>query len=346
MQKHTDVRVDYRAYALASARRTIPPTMRWTGAIVLTVAIVNEVIPPATANVYFVGLCTYGAIIFALGRWMEQPSCPGWLVPWLYTCMAMTLVFGISLMYTNRPVGWDFVYIGITVAGFAPLTFGWAPFFVASTASLIASTIALYSTNTPNAQDWVVGVIAAIAIGGMLLGQRLQLVYELAEADFAREQLVETDALTGLLNRRGVHSRTETLWAGAIRRDEPVNIAFIDIVGLKRANDAHGHELGDRIIVEVAAAIRASARRDDLVSRWGGDEFVVLAKGDVSSAAALQDRVLTNLNLREAVFGGRWQAAITVGTASAAPAHVGFQELLERADADMYERRRAANPDS
>jgi diguanylate cyclase (GGDEF)-like protein len=262
----------------------------------------------------------------------------------VYTATAMVLVTGILLMYTNRPVGWDIVYVGVLITGFAPLTFGWAPFIIGASYAFVASVIALEHMQTENLIDWVVAVLSAVAIGGMLLGQRLQMIRVLADAEFAREQLVETDILTGLFNRRGIYSRVETVWAGAMRRGEAVNIAFIDIVGLKHANDAHGHDLGDQIIVEVANAIRESVRREDLVARWGGDEFVVLAKGDLTATEDLQQRILSNMRMRDAAFADRWRSDVTVGSASAQPDEMGFQELLQRADSNMYARRQHPHP--
>jgi len=152
---------------------------------------------------------------------------------------------------------------------------------------------------------------------------------------------VQSDALTGLLNRRGLAARLETVWAGALRRNEAVNVAFIDIVGLKHANDTHGHEFGDRVIVEAARAIRDTVRAEDLVARWGGDEFIVVAKGEVSSAEVLQSRIIAMLKMRAAAFDGQWHGNVTVGTATGAPELRSFDELLEQADHAMYAARQS-----
>lgn len=191
-------------------------------------------------------------------------------------------------------------------------------------------------TATPHARDWMIALLAGFVTGAYLLALRLQLLREVADAEHAREQLVQSDALTGLLNRRGLASRLETVWAGALRRDEIVNVAFIDIVGLKQANDTHGHEFGDRVILEAARAIRETVRAEDLVARWGGDEFVVVAKGEVASAEALQARIIATLKMRSATFEGQWHGNVTVGNASGAPQVSNFDELLEQADQAMY----------
>jgi len=344
MDRHVDVveareGPDYRGQTLASARQAIPPTLRWAGAITVLAAIVNEIIPPPTTTTFFTVMVAIGTGLYWLGVGLRDPRVPPIAIPWAVTCVAVLFHCALLLMYINRPVGWDFVYIAILITAFAPLTFGWSRFVVGGSVMFATTIVALEVSNTPYVIDWVVGVISAFAVGAMLLQLRLQLVREIADTEFAREQLVQSDALTGLLNRRGLHSRLETLWAGAQRRGESVNVAFIDVVGLKEANDRFGHAFGDRIIAEVALAVRESVRREDLVARWGGDEFVVVAKGEVAAPGELHGRIAATLRARDAVFEGHWHGDVTVGAASCAPEDVGFEELLHLADQDMYAQR-------
>jgi diguanylate cyclase (GGDEF)-like protein len=188
--------------------------------------------------------------------------------------------------------------------------------------------------------DWALSIVGAIGVGAVLLHLRLRAVHELAESEFARQQLVEADPLTGLLNRRGLRSRVDVVWAGAQRRGEPVNVAFIDIVGMKTANDEHGHEFGDHLITEVAHAIREAVRGEDLVARWGGDEFLVLSKGEVPSELEMHDRILVSLKRRDAECADHSHADITVGAASSPADQFEFDELVSIADQRMYAQRR------
>ena len=340
--EHREAVVDYQQQSLMLARQNIPPTLRWTGAVVVAFALVNEIVPPPTEPHFFITLTTLGAAILGLGLWFRSPRAPALVILWTYIGVIVLLNASLLLMFNNRPATWDFMYVVIVITGFAPLAFRWSAFVVGSGLSLLMSVAVLLRTHTEHASEWTIGIATAMVAGAFLLRQRMQFVRELADAQFAREQLVESDVLTGLFNRRGIYSRIEVLWASALRRSERINIAFIDIVGLKRANDSHGHELGDRIIVEVAEAIQQSTRRDDLVARWGGDEFVVLSRGEVDSTEHHRERILGRLKLRDAVFAGRWPSDISVGAASALAQEAGFDELLERADADMYARRQQA----
>lgn len=338
--------IDYRQRTLVSAKRTQPKAMRWTGGILIGLALLNEAVPPRTAPQFFIALLAFGAAQYGLGVWLARESVPPRLVQAVYCITILALFSGLLLMYTNRPVGWDFAYLAALLTAFGPLTFGWVPYILSCSAMLATAAWTLSATNTPHVEDWMISLIGGVVIGAFLLDERLRDLRQVADAEYAREQLVQSDTLTGLLNRRGLSARLETVWAGALRRDEAVNVAFVDIVGLKSANDSHGHDFGDRVIVEAARAIRESVRAEDLVARWGGDEFVVVAKGEVSSGSALQARIVATLKMRSAAFEGKWHGHVTVGTASGAPQSRSFDELLEQADQAMYaaRQRQAANP--
>ncbi|WP_372791366.1 GGDEF domain-containing protein [Paraconexibacter sp.] len=100
------------------------------------------------------------------------------------------------------------------------------------------------------------------------------------------------DGLTGLLNRTGLAFAAVRLRAQAHRRGESLAVVMVDLDGFKDVNDRHGHAVGDRLLVELAAAWSASLRPEDLLARFGGDEFVlVLAVGDERQVGAVLDRL-------------------------------------------------------
>ncbi|HLJ02088.1 MAG TPA: diguanylate cyclase [Solirubrobacteraceae bacterium] len=91
-----------------------------------------------------------------------------------------------------------------------------------------------------------------------------------------RTQLAQqalTDALTGLANQRALHVRLEAELARASRHARPLSVAMIDIDHFKEINDNAGHDVGDEMLVRVAAALKSFARTEDLLARVGGDEF-------------------------------------------------------------------------
>ena len=107
-------------------------------------------------------------------------------------------------------------------------------------------------------------------------------VTERVQAEQRVEYLTIHDALTGLYNRRYLEQVVSRLDAEAV---VPVSVVFGDANGLKLANDAFGHEAGDRLLVNIARVLQACSRSDDIVVRMGGDEFVVIMR-DVSEDEA------------------------------------------------------------
>ncbi|WP_380165224.1 diguanylate cyclase domain-containing protein [Jannaschia sp. R86511] len=149
-----------------------------------------------------------------------------------------------------------------------------------------------------------------------LLGHLLATERELEEAGRLAVSAVagaETDALTGLLNRRG--------WDRAVARaqrrltglGDPSVVVVADLDGFKRVNDELGHGGGDRHLVRAAAALRAAARPQDAVARLGGDEFGVLLTGFPGTGAAAQVAVLSEALAAVGVPASFGCSAVRVG---------------------------------
>jgi diguanylate cyclase (GGDEF)-like protein len=145
------------------------------------------------------------------------------------------------------------------------------------------------------------------------------------------------DLLTGLVNRRGAAAAIAD--AAARPRNEPVALLLIDLDGFKDVNDTSGHLAGDVVLQRVAQALREAARQEDVVARWGGDEFVVVAVLDEGRALALGDR------LRETLRQCAGEAALTPVTGSIGVAvrdsPLDEQSWLQRADDAMYAAKRS-----
>ena len=106
-----------------------------------------------------------------------------------------------------------------------------------------------------------------------------------------------TDTLTGLPNRRSFNERVKIEWNRAIREKEPLSILMIDADDFKKYNDTHGHLQGDILLQSVAQGLSKSVvRAGDFVSRWGGEEFVVLLPNtDKAGAADIAERMRKNI---------------------------------------------------
>jgi diguanylate cyclase (GGDEF)-like protein len=158
-------------------------------------------------------------------------------------------------------------------------------------------------------------------------------------------QLALTDPLTGLYNRRGFLLLADHQWHLALRKRAAFLLFFIDIDDFKSINDTLGHKEGDVALQVVASALRECFRKTDLIGRSGGDEFVVSAiDASPSSGEHLKQRLAEIVEQANKKEGRKFYLSLSVGmlVCDELSKGAGFEELLARADALMYERKRAA----
>jgi diguanylate cyclase (GGDEF)-like protein len=150
------------------------------------------------------------------------------------------------------------------------------------------------------------------------------------------ESQANTDPLTGLGNLRALQRQLATLLDVRKRYEHPFAVLLMDIDGLKRINDSHGHPAGDRVLMQVAMSLRRSIRSVDTAARIGGDEFcVLLPEQDLKSAAKLAARLATAVE-EEVAAPGEPSVTISIGVA-ASPEHGDEAEaLIDTADRAMY----------
>ena len=179
-------------------------------------------------------------------------------------------------------------------------------------------------------------------LSSTIAGIQLAAVEELVGERFRElERLANTDPLTGLYNLRHLERQLEQVSAVHERYGHPFSLLLLDVDGLKRVNDAHGHAAGDRLLKQVAAALRRSLRSVDVAVRLGGDEFCVLAVDQTGeSAEVLARRVAAEVASLEAPGGIR--PSVSIGVVSC-PHHGREPEgLLKLADEAMYRAKAAA----
>jgi len=150
------------------------------------------------------------------------------------------------------------------------------------------------------------------------------------------ESQANTDPLTGLGNLRALQRQLANLLDVHKRYRHPFAVLLMDIDGLKRINDSHGHPAGDRVLMQVAMSLRRSIRSVDTAARIGGDEFcVLLPEQDLKSAAKLAARLATAVE-EEVAVPGEPRVTMSIGVA-ASPEHGDEAEaLIDTADRAMY----------
>ncbi|HYD81333.1 MAG TPA: diguanylate cyclase [Paucimonas sp.] len=170
-----------------------------------------------------------------------------------------------------------------------------------------------------------------------------ELAREVAERKRAEEavrQLAISDALTGLLNRRGFYLQASQALKVARRSNRPGLLMFADIDELKHVNDTHGHLAGDQLIIDAAAVLRGVLRESDVLGRIGGDEFAVFSL-DTEDPMALRNRIREAISRFNDRHSRSYRLSLSIGLTGCDPSDVDSLEvMLERADAAMYRDKR------
>lgn len=151
------------------------------------------------------------------------------------------------------------------------------------------------------------------------------------------EHEASVDPLTGALNRRGF-DRTCQKWLQGGRQQ--FVIALFDLDGFKEINDTHGHPMGDRVLAVVAEALASAVRDDDIVARFGGDEFAVLASGlTLRQAEHRMKTVMSALLAASPIPDHRPALTLSCGIAECSAGDT-RESLVHRADQALYEAKR------
>ena len=153
------------------------------------------------------------------------------------------------------------------------------------------------------------------------------------------EHRASHDELTGLLARDELRARLEIALRSAYRHDRVVGVLFLDLDGFKAINDSMGHEAGDELLRGFGDRLRASVRGEDLVGRWGGDEFVVVTLGleRESAVREVADNVLRAFEEPVAFQDGGILMTPSIGVAVGSRMNPASpDDLLHNADQAMY----------
>ncbi|GAB7190796.1 hypothetical protein NUM3379_15030 [Kineococcus sp. NUM-3379] len=194
--------------------------------------------------------------------------------------------------------------------------------------------------------DSAVSATAIAVVAVMSLTAVRQLIANRQYARLASRYriLASRDALTGAASRAEGMAQGAALVAASAHRGEPCSVLMMDMNLFKQINDGYGHPAGDAALVAVVRRITAAVREEDLVCRYGGDEFLVVLPGaDAGVAAAIAARVEASVAATP-VQVGQVQLELSV-TAGAATAHGGtLEDLVEAGDRALLARKAARPP--
>jgi len=148
------------------------------------------------------------------------------------------------------------------------------------------------------------------------------------------KSMAERDPLTGLYNRNKLEQRLPNILAIAERLKTPISFIILDIDHFKKVNDRYGHAVGDRILIHLANVLRRNVRESDMVFRWGGEEFLVLAIGaPMTGATVLAEHLRTMIESENFDTVGHITASFGIAETS----YMGPKDnWFERVDAALY----------
>lgn len=148
------------------------------------------------------------------------------------------------------------------------------------------------------------------------------------------DQLASTDKLTGAWNRRRFEETVETEMDRLRRYGQRLSLMILDVDHFKKINDQYGHPIGDQVLIDLSNTIRSSLRASDSLTRWGGEEFVILCP---NTTAAIVSKLAERLRKKIATVSFKEVGTITVsfGVAECGPSET-WEQWLHRADEALY----------
>lgn len=239
--------------------------------------------------------------------------------------------------FENRYMGTDVVEVYVPILSQGTLTGVFEIYYdISSEKQKLRSLISLSSAVLFGmAGILLVAVFVSVSRANQYLRDRQRVLEEL-------RTLSLSDELTGLYNRRGFFILAEQQIKIASRTKRGMLLVSADLDGLKKINDDFGHHEGDRAIVDAAQLLRRSFRESDIISRFGGDEFVILIteKPDIN-AEILFTRLEKNLEAHNRRVHRPYGFSISMGVATFDPRNpVDLHTLLMEADRSMYENKK------
>lgn len=290
-------------------------------------------------------------------RWflVRKPITIRW--PWFglgFLLALYTILFLLRVPYIGNIINIPFFSI-CAVTAWLLFKYGKGPFAAVSRVSAVIlsaeSVVAAYRavlTNfrymraweTVNAHSdprWLYSLAAMAFLASFMVMCNLWFLVTELQRELAEQ--AGTDPLTGALNRRSMEEAAQRETARSVRHNAPLCMIVIDIDNFKHLNDTRGHAAGDRALQALVCRAKSTLRSQDIFARTGGEEFAILLPDTAGSAGiAAAERVRKAIEELEVPFEtGSIQMTVSAGVAQLDPGTGGWEELMQRADAAMYD---------
>lgn len=197
--------------------------------------------------------------------------------------------------------------------------------------------ITVYRKNGQSFSDHDLLLLSIFASEAVEAVEKARLINEL-------KRQATLDSLTGLHNKRSLMDKLTVEMARSQRHQTPMAVMFVDLDGFKPFNDAHGHLMGDKLLHDFTRILRKQCRKMDVVGRFGGDEFIILApQTQADGAAALAEKIIQDLSTHSFITSKLDESAritCSIGIAVTPDHGLSTDEILVNADRALYASKR------
>lgn len=200
----------------------------------------------------------------------------------------------------------------------------------------------VYTMTTPEADIFTNAFLHSMTFLSMIVllmyGQSFYLLLAKEKADELLSRMATIDELSGLLNRRSFMEKAGIEFEAAKERCTDITVLFCDIDYFKKINDVYGHPFGDKVIRKCAQILKSCVRKNDIVCRYGGEEFVVFVSGSNSDVAkSMAERILFMIRNTRFETNLDFSFTVSIGVVYGTPqAEEALGEYIKRADQAMY----------
>jgi diguanylate cyclase (GGDEF)-like protein len=291
-------------------------SMHYIGMAAMPMSPHPRYIPWLVATSLLIAVAASGVALWITFHLRRQSSRHGWL----RVAAAVVMGLGIGGMHYTGMAAAQFPANSICAISHSGVTTGWLAFVTTGFAFC------------------VLGFALIIAVFDSRLESRTAVLADsLAKANEDLRFLALHDILTQLPNRALLDDRLEQEIRHANRNNTSFSVLFADIDGFKQINDAHGHQVGDSLLVELARRIRTAVRAEDTVARFGGDEFVLAARtAEPVDAANLAEKIVFAIREPARIAEHEFRVSVSIGIVTYRKGIATKQDLLKHADAAMY----------
>jgi len=188
----------------------------------------------------------------------------------------------------------------------------------------------LYTSYLPHVSKQTNEVVGVIVIS--------KDVSEFKRAEGLLSQSANTDALTGIPNRLYLENKLNVLTESYHRSSDRFALLFLDLDGFKEVNDSYGHAVGDKVLYQVASRLSKNVRAQDIVARYGGDEFVVLISPLVETDVIniVKNKIERTISQPFDISGHKITIGVSIGTSVSPDETFSVDDLINFADRRMY----------